>query len=597
MKTIRPKVLIAIFPVIAVIAGIYMLQLFDPFYSKSADPEFPYLVNGLNCAQLHFNWIGHFDHPGTPYQVYNGIIIWLTHLFSGKNDIATDVFSRPEHYLNAISISMFLIQAFLIYLIGSIGLQRKIPVWQLFFLQAAFLFSDVLLWLLCRANPDRFFLLTGSLFFMIYLKHGYENRSPIKFALWSGTAMAFGLATKFNFLPLLFLPLLFITTNKNRLIYAASGIVSFFIFILPIIDKLKQYRIFVMSIFKHDGLYGGGESKVLNVQKMIAGTKEIFTLNPELLILTIALFALLIFAVIKRKTTGAKYTFWFAGFLVIIALQIVMVSKHFKNYYLAPTFMIYGFIFFISSMFLKENFRNKKSVILYSSILPVIFVMITLGKSNSGLTGIKSQIAQREKIMNFVNSTVTKDDIWFVEPTWEGGPFQENAIIYGLSYCGHRDQYLNTLMAINPNIITYEGNPNEVKFWRCGPARLDSVVASRKNIYLYSTPGRNAPILLDMLQKAGAERNLLTRVDTVYSDSETKNEILKVTTEEMSEEMKLSNRNNSLDEREKKIQGYIQSIKDNPEWLENVRKKALDKKISLDSMILLDAIYMVDTQK
>ena len=50
--------------------GIFMLLHFDPFYSKSSDPEFPYLINGLNCAQLNFNWIGHIDHPGTPFQVF-----------------------------------------------------------------------------------------------------------------------------------------------------------------------------------------------------------------------------------------------------------------------------------------------------------------------------------------------------------------------------------------------------------------------------------------------------------------------------------------------------------------------------------------------
>lgn len=492
---------------------------------------------------------------------------------------------------------MFLLQVFLIYLVGAIGLKRRIQVWQLFFLQASFLFSDVLLWLFCRANPDRFFRLTGLLFFLVYLKYGYENRSPQKFALWSGTAMALGLATKFNFLPLLFLPLLFITSNKNRLIYAASGIVSFFIFILPIIDKFKQYRAFVMSIFEHDGLYGSGESKVLNVQKMIDSTKEIFRLNPELLILTVTLVVLLIVTILKRKATGNKYIFWFAGFLLIIAVQIVMVSKHFKNYYLAPTFMIYGFIFFISSLFLKEHFKSKKTVVLVSSILPVLFIFITFGKSVAGLPVIKTQIAQREKIRDFVDATVTKDDIWFVEPTWESGPYQENALVYGLSYCGHRDQYLNTLKAINPNIITYEGNPDEVKFWRCGPAKLDSVVATRKNIYLYSTPERNAPALLEMLQKAATEKNLQTNTETVYADPETKSEILKMTTKEMSDDMKSANQKNLSGERQKKIEGYIQSIKSTPEWLEKVKQKAIDKKIPLDSMILLDAIWMVDNEK
>lgn len=50
-------------------------------------------------------------------------------------------------------------------------------------------------------------------------------------------------------------------------------------------------------------------------------------------------------------------------------------------------------------------------------------------------------------------------------------------------------------------------------------------------------------------------------------------------------------------ERKRKIDVFINSIKSTPEWLESVRKKAIQKNISLDSMILLDAIYMTDEAK
>ena len=594
MKSVRPKILILLLPLVVIAIGIFILNLFDPFYSYSSDPEFPYLVNGLNCAQLNFNWIGHIDHPGTPFQVYNGIIIRITHLFSGKGNIAEDVFTRPEHYMNAISVSQFLLQAFLIYLVGTFGIKRRIPVWQLFFLQAAFLFSNELFWLFTRVNPDRFFMITGLIFFLIYLKHGYENSSPVKFALWSGTAMALGLATKLNFLPILFLPFLFIGSNKNRLIYIGSVIVSFFIFILPIIDKFKEYREFILSIFQHDGLYGTGESKVLNFQKMIDSTWEIFRLNPELILMIGSTIILLFISIRKRKVVKQRYIFFFAGFLFVMAVQIIMVSKHFKNYYLAPTFMMYGFMFFISSMFLAEIIGRKNAAILLSSLLPIVFLTITLWKSQHELPAIKVLIAQREKIMNFVDSSISKDDIWFVEPTWEPGPYKENAIVYGLSYCAHRDQYFSRLKAINPNIITYEGNPDEVRIWRCGPAKLDSVVATRKNIYLYSNPERNANILLDMLRKAGSQKNLEMKTDTVFSDADAKSMIIRVQSIEMTVDHV---RQIAEAERKIKIEGLILNIKNSPDWLEKVRQKAIQKNISLDSMILLDAIYMFEMQK
>ena len=60
---------------------------------------------------------------------------------------------------------------------------------------------------------------------------------------------------------------------------------------------------------------------------------------------------------------------------------------------------------------------------------------------------------------------------------------------------------------------------------------------------------------------------------------------------------------NNLDEylaklknREENINGYIGAIKSSPEWLESTRNQALDKNISLDSMIRLNAIYMVENE-
>ena len=595
MKSFKQKLIISIFPLLVIIWGIFMLMLFDPFYSKSSDPEFPYLVNGLNCATFKFNYIGHIDHPGTPFQVYNGIIIRITHLVSGKGNIARDVFARPEHYLNAISNSLILLQAALIFCIGLLGFRRKIPFWQIALLQASFLFNDVLVWLFCRANPDRFFMISGLIFVLIYMKHGYESRSPRKFALWSGVVMALGLATKFNFLPVLILPLLLIDSNKNRLIYVGSGIVSFFIFIAPIITKFDEYFRFLTSIFKHDGLYGGGESKILNFQKMTDSAFEIFRLNPELFLLIMALIVLIVVAIQKKDEGMKKFSFLFAGYVFIIAIQILMVSKHFKNYYLAPTFIIYGFMFFTISLFLSSILKKKNHLILASNILPLLFVVATVVKVKSDYPIISLQIEHRNKIRTFVDTKITKADYLFIEPTWESGPFVENAVVYGLSYCAHRIDYMPQLMAVNPNVVTYEGNTEQVKLWRGTTVSLDSVVATGKNIHIYSTPGRHASTLVQMVKDAASRNNLELSIETVFSDIETQNEIIRI--KALNSNSRWTPNRIITDARQQKIEEYIHSIKNTPEWLEKVKQKATQKHIPLDSMILLDAIYMTDSEK
>jgi hypothetical protein len=596
MKLIKNNFTIAIIPLLVVIWGIILLLFYDPSYSKSSDPEYPYLVNGLNCALLHFNRIGLIEHPGTPFQMFCGLSILGTYLISGGGGIAQDVFSRPEHYITAISISLLIVQAVLIFAIGIIGSKKKISFWQIAILQASCFYNEISMLLFGRVNIDRFFMIVCLIFILIYLKHGFENKSSKKFAIWSGTAMALGLASKFNFLPLLFLPLFIINSNKNRLIYIGSAIASFFLFISPIIDKLDDYQRFLTSIFKHDGLYGSGATKILNFQKMLDSTLEIFMLNPGLYLLIPVLIFLIILAIRNRgKKESNQFLLLFVGFLVIMAIQTLIVSKHFKNYYLEPIFSMYGFIFFSISLFLSTVFKKKNHLILACNILPLIFIFISFGKIINGAALISKLTGQQEKIKSYVDNEISKNDFWFIEPTWESGPHVENALVYGLCYCAHRTDYFPQVMAVNPNVITYEGNNDQVKLWRCFPVSLDSVVATGKNVYVYSTPGRNAAVLTQMLKDAAARNSIQLQIDTVYNDIETNRKIIKAKGLNTCSIWQTSN--TLVVNRQTKIDNFIKSIKNSPEWIKNVQEKATLKNIPLDSMILLDAIWMVDNEK
>jgi len=297
----------------------------------------------------------------------------------------------------------------------------------------------------------------------------------------------------------------------------------------------------------------------------------------------------------KRKEGMNGFMLLFAGFLVIIVVQMLMVSKHYKNYYLAPTFIIYGFIFFSISLFLYKIMKRKIYLIIFSILLPVLFLYNTVHKVKRDYPVILNSILERNKIRTFVDTEISKTDYWFIEPTWESAPFVENALVYGLSYCGHRTDYLPQLMAVNPNIITYEGNTEQVKMWRGSPVNLDSIIATGKNINVYSTPDRHASILIGMVKVAAARNNIQLSVDTVFSDSVTKNEIIRIKSQSSSAigQYDLIRTKN----RQRKIEGFIQSIKNTPEWFKKVKEKAIQAKIPLDSMILLDAIWMTDNQK
>ncbi|MDR2978826.1 MAG: hypothetical protein LBV02_00030 [Bacteroidales bacterium] len=523
MKTNKINPILFIVPLFVIGWGMFSMLFYDTFYSRAVDPEYPYLINGLNVSLLEFKRIGHFDHPGTPFQVFCGIIIRITHLFSGiDNNIAQDVLNRPDHYLNFINIFLIAIQACLLFFIGWIGKKHAIRTRILFILQLSFLCNFLLIDVFNRVIPERWLIITSILFIIIYLQYGYGNRKPFHFAVWSGIIMGMGMATKFNFLPIIFLPFLFIGTNKNRLIYAGTGIISFFIFIAPIITKFKDYWQFITGIASHDGIYGQGEERMFNPEATKANLLEVFHVAPELIFIISILITMLVASIVYRKINkeSSRTIAFSIGILLITGLQILMVSKHFKNAYLIPLFSIYGIIFFKIDDFCTAAFTKKWLMGLFPAVIS-IFILFTAKDAIGNIPIQKRQKEKREQSRQYVADNLPENTLWFVEPTWESAPCVENGIVYGLSYCHRISEYLPELIQTNPNVITFEGMDNTVKIWRSKPVSLDSIVMTAAPIHIYSSPGRHADMLMEKVNQAAHNMGIEMQTDTLFSQEET----------------------------------------------------------------------------
>jgi len=503
------------------------------------------------------------------------------------------VFNRPDHYLNAINFSLILLQSLVTLLIGWIGKKRGIKIWQSVILQAGVLFNVLMLWMFCRVFPERWLVIVALLFIIAYLLYGYKERKPLAFAIWSGIIMGMGMATKFNFLPILLLPFLLIHSNKNRLIYAGTGIASFFFFILPIIRKFSNYRRFITSIVTHDGIYGQGAERMFDPARMKESFFQIFDAAPELMFVIFTIIAAIILAVLYRKKEGNnRQILFFAGMFVIVLLQIVMVSKHFKNTYLIPVFTIYPLFLFLFDDFVHKLIPSKTWKIMPVVALFIIFTAFSAKQTLEDIKPIKHSIAQRETLRQYVSEHVPSNAFWFVEPTWESAPYVENGIIYGLCYCHHRENYAPVLLNKNPNLLVHSDDDGLNKIWGGIEIRMDNIVTTGTPVYLYSSPGRNADALIKVLEAAAERNQVVLTVDTVFSNNQLKSHIITVQNRQSQEVVHEEKLKSLL--REAKIRGTIQSIYTTPEWLKAVEEKAKERNIPLDSMILLDAIWVVD---
>ncbi|MCL2290575.1 MAG: hypothetical protein FWC34_07735 [Bacteroidetes bacterium] len=527
MKTYKFSPLFFIIPLFVIGWGIFSLYFFAPFYAYSPDPEYAFLLNGLNVSLLEFNRIAYTDNPGITFQVYCGLIIRITHFFTGKDVIAQDVINRPEYYLSAISLSLIILHALLCILIAWIGKKREIKTWPLIILQSGVLLSITMLAVFHRINSERWLVIVSLLFIIVYLLYGYKDRRPLKFAIWSGIVMGMGMATKFNFLPIILLPFLLIDTNKNRLVYAATGVASFFFFLLPIINKLKYFLNFLIDITIHDGPYGEGEKRIFNPEKMLAGFSRIFNLTPALALLIFAIVVAIIIAIIYRKKYGTnRQILLFSGILFIILLQVIMVAKQFNYFYMLPLITMYPFILFIFHDFIQKIGEYKKWTLLPVILLFIVFTGSTTKQTYKWLQSEKVNRVERKIELQFVADNLPANALWLADISYRAAPYVENGLIWGTCYIYWTINYFSELTKKNPNIITYHYPEEVIRVWQEPIIPIDSIVVTKTPIHLYSSEERRTAIMMEMLEKAAHRNDVTLSIDTLHSNNNANSHII-----------------------------------------------------------------------
>ncbi|MCF8358754.1 MAG: hypothetical protein K9H26_08360 [Prolixibacteraceae bacterium] len=594
------KIGIYIIPFLSLLAGLLIFAKAAPFYVKSIDPEYPYLINGLNCALLRFDMIGHTDHPGTPFQLFCGIVMRLTYMFAGKGwSMSVDVMQRPEFYLSAVSVSLTVIQAVLLAVIGKIG-AKNLSLSGIIILQLTPFFNEDFFRLFERCNPERFMVITMLLFIVVWIKYYVSvDQNQRKFAVWSGIILAMGFATKFNYLPVLILPLFLLQNWKDRGVYAGVGVISFMLFLAPIWGKFREYRSFISDIVKHDGLYGSGSEQVFNATVFFHNLKMIIVNNPEISIFFVLVLALLVI-LFREKIKDKKRILFFAGFLLVAVLQVLIVSKHFKNHYLLPLFLLYGVFLYETSrlIFRMVGLKNVRNLLV--AVLPLFLMGMAAGKY------IKAEQKDRKRDVYLMEAAGFVDRMdeqprWFIKPSWQGAPCAENALVYGMSYCAQRHRYEGALKKRNPFVLTWEGEGKPEKNWRSSVVNLDSLLTSGIKMYVSSSPGRPDDVLIGRVEALADTLNIQLRTKVVFEQPETGIVITKLSTLENEPRVEMPeiktvlpiNREEAYVDFNTKVKNWEKQIRANEEWMKEVRQKAELRGISVDSMVYLDAAYQV----
>ncbi len=524
------KYLLPGIPVLYFLWSIFLNHNAGPFSVTRCDPEYIYLMNGLNCAVLKFNMIGHIDNPGTPIHLLTGLFIRITHFLTGQRPIVEDVISRPDTYLMWASVYVSIITAFLLFWVGKVTWKFTNNLTAVLILQSSVLLNPVFIDFPLRYNPDRILVLYVVLFAILCMSYLLSGKvSHRRFAILAGILMGVSVASKFNFLPLVIIPFFLIPKGKNRWIYVLVSIVSGALSISPIWNKFSETRTFFTNLITHDGLYGQGSSRIINVQSFIDNIGLIFKFNIAFSIIAIASIVILIMWLVKdRKLTGKNWYYIFLIlFLVSTFIGMVMVAKHFKNYYLAPVMALSGFVLFIDWQIIKTRYKFKYHDTAFLIVLAIL-VCISFYNQHPYYQNRANQNKASNITQNFIRTHIGVKDLWLIEPTWLAGPMVENALSYGISWVAHRQQLYDVFHKVYPNVLTWEGKDNTPKWFRTADADPESILKCGRDIYLYSSPERNAGLLLITLDSISSHTGVGIRKDTVFVNPENQDIIIRV---------------------------------------------------------------------
>jgi hypothetical protein len=343
---IGQRLLFLMLPTALLLLTLVLHHVRGPYWIAVYDPEYAYLLNSLQVAQMQTPTVVH--HPGTPLQILGAVVLRTSHFFWGQDQLADDVLRKPEFYLRAISYT-FLACYFLV--LSIIGL----VVWRCtsnrplaLLMQGTPLLSLISVQYLPRVAPEVMNLLFTAVFSCILLVF-LEKGSPTnrRYVWLLGFLGGLNIASKFTALPLAIIPLILLSTWRGRLGYALITVATFLLATLPAWPSYHfLFMDWLFNIATHTDTYGSGSPGLLSIDSFV-----------NFLGLLCRLQFFLLFTVLGTLVVGTQVFFYppasdapgnrkYALGLLAVGLaqvlQILLVAKHPNERYLLPSLALLG---------------------------------------------------------------------------------------------------------------------------------------------------------------------------------------------------------------------------------------------------------------
>jgi len=325
-------------PVIFFLAANYLETLLGDFPS---DPDYPYLFNGVNIAQLAPP--AQFDHPGTAIQIVIALVSILVHgvraAFQNQSFV-DDVLLHPELYLRSVSVTLMVATALALFALGW-RVHRASGSLPIALVAQGSIFLTAPAWMLgvTSVGPEALLVPLAIALAALVAPIALSQERPTHnagLALSAGVVLGACAATKTTAFPLA-LTVLLLHGRKYQLLACGVAIAAAVVITLPIRHKYGFLIGYNLDILTHTGRWGSGEAGLPTFTQYWASLRALYDIAPEMFI-SVALCAVLAafssWQILRHRQSGLLRLFLVSGGGMLA--QLAVVAKHPGPHYLIP---------------------------------------------------------------------------------------------------------------------------------------------------------------------------------------------------------------------------------------------------------------------
>jgi len=461
----------------------------------SNDPEYAYLMNGINIGML--KPVGHTDNPGTTVQLYSAVVLRCAYLLQPDKSEGFQkyILRNADRYIELERKGLIVLNSIVMMLLGiiswiflrNIGLSLLLQI-------MPFTSANLTEHVFTKVSPEPVLLMAAAALALLIISFYFrikrdERGYDILFAL----ALGFGIATKATFLPLMLIPVFLLDSRMLRKRFLLFFILFFILFTLPAVPQYPHMAKWFLLLIAHTGTYGEGGLGLFNVSQYFNNIAEIFYVNPVLSV-TLLLSALIISSMLIKSSSRAEFKSnlslrIIAALFVAQLAGILMVAKHYHaNHYLVPELCLMATNWIFIFLFLKEKLSLAYRKVF--SFIPALLLLIAIGLVSMNRTYLKSadqgyiiSNLDYEKVMHMLENEYKEYTCAYYYPI-SINPY--SALRWGNVYS--RFQHTKAIKELYPEGYFFDIRTNQFSLWETPVATSTMADISNNKLLIIGGP-------------------------------------------------------------------------------------------------------------